>query len=141
MHQYFLILYKMKNIGSGTSFVWTIFRLWSGSKLWYHPRTFSSSQLCYRPSISVTNKKGAVDVGDFWTISIINKVIKIISKILSERLQPDLRRFVSTKQRTFIKGQSIMESFLVAKELLSFSNKNKIPAIIFKRLIQLICVS
>lgn len=78
----------MKNIGSGTSFVWTIFRLWSGSKLWYHPRTFSSSQLCYRPSISVTNKKGAVDVGDFWTISIINKVIKIISKILSERLQP-----------------------------------------------------
>lgn len=80
----------------------------------------------------VSKKEGAVALGDFRPISVVNTVIKIISKIMATRLQLEMKKLVSTKQTAFIKGRSIMESFVVARELMIYSHKNKIPSILYK---------
>lgn len=62
----------------------------------------------------------------------INTVVKIVTKILSTRLQPHLKTLVMSNQTAFIKGRSLMESFLVTREWLTFCSKQKLPAVLYK---------
>lgn len=57
---------------------------------------------------------------------------KIVTKILVNRLQPHLQALVANAQTAFVKGRSIMKSFLVVRELLNFTSENKIPSILYK---------
>lgn len=79
-----------------------------------------------------SKKKEPITIGDYRSISVINTSIKIITKVLANRLQPMLHTLISNKQTAFIKGRSIMESFMVAREFLSSCSKRKIPSIFFK---------
>lgn len=80
----------------------------------------------------VPKKEGPETLTDYRPISVVNTIIKIISKIMATRLQPVMDRLVSPRQTAFIKGRSIMESYAVARELLTFSHKNKIPSVLYK---------
>lgn len=86
-----------------------------------------------RASITlILKKQGASQISDFRPISVINTMAKIITKLMANRLQPHLKHLVSNTQTTFVKGRSIMESFLVAREYLNFCQKMKIPSILLK---------
>lgn len=51
---------------------------------------------------------------------------------MANRLQPLLQFLVSNAQTAFIKGRSIMESFLVARAYLSHCQRRNIPSILYK---------
>lgn len=80
----------------------------------------------------VPKKNGANRIRDYRPISVINTVIRLITKVLSNRLQPQLQLLVSNTQTAFVKGRSLIESFLVARELLCASYQNKTPSILYK---------
>ncbi|KAJ1688151.1 hypothetical protein LUZ63_019541 [Rhynchospora breviuscula] len=80
----------------------------------------------------VPKKRNPMEISDYRPISVINTFSKIISKILANRLQPHMTTLVSPLQTAFTKGRSIMESYMVAREFLSFYHKNKIPALLLK---------
>lgn len=54
-------------------------------------------------------------------------MVKIITKILAKRLQPHISNLVANNQTAFVKGRSMMESFLVTREVLAFCSKKKTP--------------
>jgi Reverse transcriptase (RNA-dependent DNA polymerase) len=77
-------------------------------------------------------KKGALQPKDYRPISVITGLLKIISKILANRLQKYLPTLINTHQSAFIKGRALMETFLVARESIFFWHKEKIPSVLIK---------
>lgn len=80
----------------------------------------------------IPKKKVPAAISDFRPISVLNTSVKIIAKIMANRLQPHLHTLVASNQTTFIRGRSIMESFAVAREYLNYCHKMKIPSILYK---------
>jgi Reverse transcriptase (RNA-dependent DNA polymerase) len=80
----------------------------------------------------IPKREGASKIKEFRPISVINTIIKIITKLYSTRLQPFLPVIISKQQTAFVEGRSIMESFMTARELLHLYNKKKVPAVLFK---------
>jgi hypothetical protein len=74
----------------------------------------------------------ATNIEDYRPISIITTIIKIISKLLADRLQRVLPDLISNKQTTFFKGRSMMETFLVARESIILRKNLKVPSFALK---------
>lgn len=80
----------------------------------------------------IPKKANPEKVSDYRPISVINTVVKLVTKVMANRLQAHLHRLIAPNQTAFIKGRSLMESFISARELPSFADKKKIPIIPFK---------
>jgi hypothetical protein len=78
------------------------------------------------------NKDGAEEVADFWSISLIHRIARIMSKLLAIRLAPFMNKLVSNAQSAFIKKRSILDNFLYVKNLAMRFNKFKILALLLK---------
>jgi hypothetical protein len=74
----------------------------------------------------------AIEMKQFRPISLINCSFKIFSKVLTGRLRKNSRRLISPNQSAFIKGRYILESVVVAHELVHNLNKSKSPGLIIK---------
>ena len=78
-------------------------------------------------------KKGETqEVGDFRLVSVLNESIKILSKVLVNRLRGALGFIIDDHQSKFLKGRSILESIASAQEVIQFSKRNKIPGFMLK---------
>jgi Reverse transcriptase (RNA-dependent DNA polymerase) len=77
-------------------------------------------------------KIDAKTVADFRPISVLSVLLKIITKILTSRLQSFLPTLIHDNQTFFIKGRQLMQTFLSARELMNHLHKNHIPTIFFK---------
>jgi hypothetical protein len=66
----------------------------------------------------IPKKAGAVDVKDFWPISLVGWVYKILSKVLANRFKSVLGKIISNSQNAFIGGRQILDSVLIANECL-----------------------
>jgi mannosylglycoprotein endo-beta-mannosidase len=77
-------------------------------------------------------KEGAEEITDFRPISLIHAIAKLIAKMLALLLEPFMNDLVSKAQSAFIKKRSIYDNFLYVKNLASWFNKAKIPALLFK---------
>jgi hypothetical protein len=53
----------------------------------------------------IPKKAKAVEVKDFWPISLVGGVYKIISKVLANRLKSVLGKIISSSQNAFIGGR------------------------------------
>lgn len=70
---------------------------------------------------------------DFRPISLSNFSNKIISKILSLRLNPLLHKLISPNQSDFVKDRLIYENMLLAQEIIhNISDKNKGGNVVIK---------
>jgi hypothetical protein len=58
--------------------------------------------------------------------------MKIISKILTTRLQKQIQRLIDIDQTGFLKGRSISENFIYATELVQCCHKRKKPTLVLK---------
>ena len=68
---------------------------------------------------------------DYRPISLVGCVNKIISKILANRLKSVLPKIIDYSQSAFIKGRGLLDSILVANEVVEeYRAKNKRLAII-----------
>ncbi|XP_050209730.1 uncharacterized protein LOC126660308 [Mercurialis annua] len=68
--------------------------------------------------VLIPNRKGATDIKDFWPISLINGVFKLLSKVLANRLSPLLPLLISENQFVFIKGRNIHDCHMLASDLI-----------------------
>jgi hypothetical protein len=74
----------------------------------------------------------ASDMKHFRPISLLNCSFKIFSKLLTLRLGPVAQRIVNKSQSAFIKGRYILESVVVAHELVHSLNRSGEKGVILK---------
>lgn len=65
----------------------------------------------------------AIDMKMFRPISLLNCSLKIFSKVLTIRLEKVSHRLVAKEQSAFIRGRFILESVVIAHELIHFLQK------------------
>jgi Reverse transcriptase (RNA-dependent DNA polymerase) len=58
--------------------------------------------------------------------------MKIITKLLTEKLSPLMNDLISPAQTTYIKGRYIMDNVIYTHEALHFIHKKKIRSVLFK---------
>ena len=61
-------------------------------------------------------------MGDFRTISVLNSSVKIISKVLTNRLRDVLGDIIEEHQTGFLKGRSTLDSIATAQKIIKFTN-------------------
>jgi hypothetical protein len=82
--------------------------------------------------VLLPKKPGATEVHAFRPICLQNCTIKTITKILTTRLQAQIKELVDIDQTGFIKGRSITENFVYAMELVQHCHKRKKPTLVIK---------
>jgi len=82
--------------------------------------------------VLIPKKPGAVDVDCFRPISMQNSCLKILTKMLTSRLQLQIASLIDIHQTGFVPGRSIADTFVYALELVQVCHKRKKPAIILK---------
>jgi hypothetical protein len=75
-------------------------------------------------------KEGADRIDMFRPISLINSFMKILTKILANRLAPRMNEIVSTAQNTFIQKRSIHDNFLYVQKVIQKLHRNNQPALL-----------
>jgi hypothetical protein len=80
----------------------------------------------------IPKEMGARSMKKFRPISLCNYSFKIFSKVLTIRLGKVADRLISTQQTAFIGGRYILESVLVAHEIVHSIHRNKVPGVILK---------
>jgi hypothetical protein len=69
---------------------------------------------------------------DFRPICLQNCPMKIVSKMLTTRLQREIPKIIDIDQTGFIKGRSISENFVYAMELVQCCHRRKLPTLVLK---------
>jgi hypothetical protein len=65
-------------------------------------------------------------------ISLTHNFAKIISKILANRLSPELNHLISTNQTAFIKTRYVHNNFMYVQQVVKDLHKKKTPALFIK---------
>jgi hypothetical protein len=68
----------------------------------------------------VTNPK------QFRPIALCNVIYKIITKVIANRLKPILPFVISKEQAGYVEGRQIMDSVILAHEVITLSNQQKL---------------
>jgi len=74
---------------------------------------------------------------DLRPISLSNFINKVISKTLHDRLEGLLPRIISVNQSRFVKGRSISENVLLAREIITDIRKRGKPSNVVIKLVLL----
>jgi hypothetical protein len=82
--------------------------------------------------VLLPKREGASNPTDFRPISLQNCPVKIISKMLTARLQAQITKLVDTDQTGFIKGRSISEKKIYATELVQCCHARRRPTVVLK---------
>ena len=80
----------------------------------------------------IPKKHNAIDVKDFWPISLVGSVYKLLSKVLANRLRVVLNSHISESQNSFVGGRQILDSMLIANECLDSRLKSQVPGVVYK---------
>jgi hypothetical protein len=89
--------------------------------------TWLMSQFILLPKREVADR---IDL--FRSISLINSFMKIITKILANRLAPRMNEIVSTAQNMFIQKRSIDDNFLYVQKVIQNLHRNHQPTLFVK---------
>jgi hypothetical protein len=73
-----------------------------------------------------------VDMKKFRPISLLNYSFKIFSKLITLRLERVCQSLIAKEQSAFIRGRFILESVVVAHELVHSLHKSKSPGVVIK---------
>ncbi|KAL9688236.1 hypothetical protein QQ045_032655 [Rhodiola kirilowii] len=68
----------------------------------------------------IPKKKGAIKVTDYRPISLIGVKMKVVSKVLVNRLQLFLNEVISPEQCAFVKNRSITDNLIISHEVIHF---------------------
>lgn len=90
-------------------------------------RDLNSTFICLLPK-----KDDANGAEHYRPISLIHSLSKIISKLLANRLAPELPELVSPNQSAFIRKRAIHDNFLYVQNMVKFLHKSKKQSLFFK---------
>jgi hypothetical protein len=68
-------------------------------------------------------------VTDYRPISLVHSFAKIITKILANRLGPELQHLIAINRTAFVKRRCIHDSFVYVQQVIKTLHKNKIPTL------------
>jgi hypothetical protein len=74
----------------------------------------------------------AATPAQFRPVSLLNCPVKILTKLLTIRLQRQIPGLIDADQTGFIKGRSISENFVLATELVQCCHKRRAPTLVIK---------
>lgn len=84
-------------------------------------------------NIALLPKKDvAAGAKDYRPISLIHSVSKVFSKLLANRLAPEIDKLVSHGQSAFIRGGAIQDNFLYVKNIIRIAHRKRIPTVFLK---------
>jgi len=78
----------------------------------------------------VPKKRNPLKLDDHRPISLVGCTYKIISKILANRLKSVLQKVINYSQLALIRGKGLMDSILVANEIMEECRKKKRPVVV-----------
>jgi hypothetical protein len=71
-------------------------------------------------------------ISDYRPISLFHSFVKIISKLLANRVAPELDHLISLNQTAFIKKRCIHDNFVYVQQVIKELHKRKIPSLFIK---------
>jgi hypothetical protein len=80
----------------------------------------------------IPKEDDAKEMSKFTPISLLNCVIKIFTKVITNSFALIIDRLISQQQSTFIKGRFILESVVSAHEIIHEVHMKKIKMISFQ---------
>ena len=80
----------------------------------------------------VPKGKDADRIQKYRTICLLNVTLKILTKVLVNRLTSVIHKVIKLVQTAFLKGRYIMEGVNVLHEVLNDLHKKKKPGVLFK---------
>lgn len=80
----------------------------------------------------IGKNKNPQGLNDFRPISLIGCIYKIIARLLATRIKGVLLGIISTSQTAFLRGRQILDSVLVANEIINAAKKKKWLMYLFK---------
>jgi hypothetical protein len=83
-------------------------------------------------SALIPKKSRAVDIKEFWPISLVGGVYKIVPRVLANRLELVVENIISKPQNAFIKGRQILDSVLIATECIDSRLGYEVPSLLCK---------
>lgn len=92
-----------------------------------HFNLLNSAHIVLSPKTAEAKK-----IGDFRPISLTSSVVKIISKMLAQRLSKFLNELVSRNQSAFIKRCNIHDNFMYTENLIKELHRAKRPTLFLK---------
>jgi Reverse transcriptase (RNA-dependent DNA polymerase) len=82
--------------------------------------------------VLIPKKEATSEPTNFRPISLVNSILNIFSKILANRMQHLMGRFLTETQTTFVKERSILHDFHYAQEVIGMTTKRKEQMMVFK---------
>jgi hypothetical protein len=84
----------------------------------------------------IPKKEGAKEFTDFWPISLIHGVAKLIAKMMATRISPHMDKLVSNAQSAFIKKRRIHYNFHCVRSLVCKLHRLKKASLLLKLVIK-----
>jgi hypothetical protein len=82
--------------------------------------------------VLIPKKAQPENITDFRPISLIHSFAKLFSKLLVNRLAPELKKLISHSQNAFIKKRCIHDNFMFVHQMVKELHRKKVPAIFIK---------
>lgn len=79
----------------------------------------------HKPFLHGVTLKNGVNVDSFWLICLQNCTVKIIEKILTQRVQREISGTTDSNQTGFLRGRSISETFIFVLKLYNVVSRKK----------------
>ncbi|WOH13938.1 hypothetical protein DCAR_0933451 [Daucus carota subsp. sativus] len=80
----------------------------------------------------IPKSPNALHPSQFRPISLMNALLKLLTKVMANRLKPFMPHLVSQHQTAFIKGRQITDGILITSELVALLKNQKTSGLIFK---------
>ena len=74
----------------------------------------------------------ALEVRDFRTISLIHSFPKLVAKVMSLRVAPEMTNIVGTHQSAFIQGRCLHDNYMLVQGTVRWLQSTKRPALMLK---------
>ena len=100
-------------------------------RVFFVSKTFTKS-LNITFLVLIRNKGDAEDLKDFKPINLLGSLYKLLAKVLANRLKRVVGIIVSDDQNAFVEGRQILNTSLIADEVIDFWQKGKDKGVVCK---------